>query len=95
MSPEGGDRRLSITERECVSVRVLYTTPASTTNSRKDLYEVISIMMRISWSGYRGLALASVLSLTLGAAAQVNPNLYAGLKWRNVGPFHEIGRAHV
>ncbi len=22
------------------------------------------------------------------ASAQVNPNLYAGLKWRNVGPFH-------
>jgi photosystem II stability/assembly factor-like uncharacterized protein len=44
--------------------------------------------MRISWVGYRGLALAGVLSLTLGAAAQVNPNLYAGLKWRNVGPFH-------
>src|SRR5271156_6410988 len=45
-------------------------------------------MTRISWVAYRGLALAGVLSLTLGAAAQVDPNLYAGLKWRNVGPFH-------
>ncbi len=45
-------------------------------------------MKRITWMGYRGLALAGVLSLTLGAAAQVDPDLYAGLKWRNVGPFH-------
>jgi photosystem II stability/assembly factor-like uncharacterized protein len=52
------------------------------------LYEGISIMTRISWVAYRGLALASVLSLALGASAQVDPNLYAGLKWRNVGPFH-------
>jgi photosystem II stability/assembly factor-like uncharacterized protein len=52
------------------------------------LYEVISIMTRISWIGYRVLALAGVLSLALGASAQVNPDLYAGLKWRNVGPFH-------
>ncbi len=45
-------------------------------------------MKRIVRAAYRVLALASVLSLTLGAAAQVDPNLYAGLKWRNVGPFH-------
>jgi photosystem II stability/assembly factor-like uncharacterized protein len=32
--------------------------------------------------------LVSMLASTLGAAAQVNPNLYAGLRWRNVGPFH-------
>lgn len=37
---------------------------------------------------YRGLACASVLAFTLGAAAQVSPSLYAGLRWRNVGPFH-------
>ena len=52
------------------------------------MYEVIFIMKRISWVAYRGLALAGVLSLALGASAQVDPNLYAGLKWRNVGPFH-------
>jgi len=34
------------------------------------------------------LAPLSVLSLLPVAAAQVDPNLYAGLKWRNVGPFH-------
>ncbi|HKS71921.1 MAG TPA: hypothetical protein VJQ82_01915, partial [Terriglobales bacterium] len=49
---------------------------------------VIYIMTRISRIVYRGLAFASVLSLTLSAAAQVKPDLYAGLKWRNVGPFH-------
>ena len=43
---------------------------------------------RISWIAYWGLAFASVLALTLSAAAQVKPDLYAGLKWRNVGPFH-------
>jgi photosystem II stability/assembly factor-like uncharacterized protein len=41
-------------------------------------------MTRISW----GLAFAGVLALGLGAKAQVNPDLYSGLKWRNVGPFH-------
>src|SRR5580700_6663692 len=29
-----------------------------------------------------------VMASTLVMSAQVNPNLYAGLKWRNVGPFH-------
>ncbi len=29
-----------------------------------------------------------MLGSTLGVAAQINPNLYAGLRWRNVGPFH-------
>jgi photosystem II stability/assembly factor-like uncharacterized protein len=41
-------------------------------------------MTRISW----GLAFASVLASGLSARAQVNPDLYTGLKWRNVGPFH-------
>jgi photosystem II stability/assembly factor-like uncharacterized protein len=35
-----------------------------------------------------GLALSCVLVSGLTATAQVNPNLYTGLKWRNVGPFH-------
>ncbi len=34
------------------------------------------------------LTCASLLAFALGAAAQVSPSLYAGLKWRNVGPFH-------
>ena len=46
------------------------------------------IMTRISRVAYCGLAFASMLALTLSAAAQVKPDLYAGLKWRNVGPFH-------
>ncbi len=45
-------------------------------------------MKRISRGAYWGLVGASVLAFTLAAAAQVNPALYAGLKWRNVGPFH-------
>jgi photosystem II stability/assembly factor-like uncharacterized protein len=45
-------------------------------------------MMRISRVVYWGVAFASMLALTLSAAAQVKPDLYSGLKWRNVGPFH-------
>ncbi len=37
---------------------------------------------------YERLALAGMVAFTLGAAAQVSPSLFAGLKWRNVGPFH-------
>ncbi|HLW80667.1 MAG TPA: hypothetical protein VKS20_01365 [Candidatus Acidoferrales bacterium] len=45
-------------------------------------------MMRISRVAYCALACVSVLALALSAAAQVNPGLYSGLKWRNDGPFH-------
>jgi photosystem II stability/assembly factor-like uncharacterized protein len=45
-------------------------------------------MARISRVTYCVLAFAGVLASALGAAAQVNPDLYAGLKWRDVGPFH-------
>ena len=45
-------------------------------------------MARISRIYSCGLAFASLVASTLVAPAQVNPNLYAGLKWRNVGPFH-------
>jgi len=31
---------------------------------------------------------AGLLASALSAEAQVSPDLYAGLKWRNVGPFH-------
>ena len=43
-------------------------------------------MRRISWFPYCGLILVSALAA--GVSAQVNPDLYAGLRWRNVGPFH-------
>ena len=44
-------------------------------------------MTRISWIAY-WLVVGSVLALTSSATAQVKPDLYGGLKWRNVGPFH-------
>ena len=46
------------------------------------------MMLRISRVVCWGLAFAGVLVFTSGAAAQVKPDLYAGLEWRNVGPFH-------
>ncbi len=45
-------------------------------------------MTRMARTAYCVLALFCVLASAFTAAAQVNPNLYAGLKWRNVGPFH-------
>jgi photosystem II stability/assembly factor-like uncharacterized protein len=45
-------------------------------------------MTRKSRVMYWALAVAGVLAFTLGAAAQVKSELYSGLKWRNVGPFH-------
>lgn len=35
-----------------------------------------------------GFVLSTVLASTIAASAQVNPGLYTGLRWRNVGPFH-------
>ena len=34
------------------------------------------------------ISLAAVLCFAFGAAAQVSPDLYSGLQWRNVGPYH-------
>ena len=45
-------------------------------------------MTRMLRVAFCGLTLSVLLASGLAAAAQVNPNLYAGLKWRNVGPFH-------
>jgi photosystem II stability/assembly factor-like uncharacterized protein len=42
----------------------------------------------MSWAVYGGLVFSSIMASSLGAEAQVNPNLYTGLQWRNVGPFH-------
>ncbi|HWC97613.1 MAG TPA: hypothetical protein VG456_12700 [Candidatus Sulfopaludibacter sp.] len=41
---------------------------------------------RVSRAAYWALAISSVLAFT--ATAQINPGLYGGLNWRNVGPFH-------
>ena len=46
------------------------------------------MMARVSRMAYCGLAFAGLLGSSLAASAQVDPNLYLGLKWRNVGPFH-------
>jgi photosystem II stability/assembly factor-like uncharacterized protein len=45
-------------------------------------------MTRMSWATRCAFAFYGVLASTLVTSAQVNPNLYVGLKWRNVGPFH-------
>jgi photosystem II stability/assembly factor-like uncharacterized protein len=43
---------------------------------------------RMSCAVYGGLIVSSIIASSLGAWAQANPNLYSGLQWRNVGPFH-------
>ena len=45
-------------------------------------------MTRRSRTAYWVLAFSSTLAAAFPATAQVNPDLYAGLNWRNVGPFH-------
>ena len=45
-------------------------------------------MTRMSWAAFCGLVFSWVLAPVSTVTAQVNPELYAGLKWRNVGPFH-------
>ncbi len=45
-------------------------------------------MTQMSWVTRCAFAFLGALASTLATSAQVNPNLYAGLKWRNVGPFH-------
>jgi photosystem II stability/assembly factor-like uncharacterized protein len=45
-------------------------------------------MKRFSWVTYWSLVIFGCLAFTVGAAARVNPDLYAALRWRNVGPFH-------
>jgi hypothetical protein len=45
-------------------------------------------MTQMSWATRCAFAFSGVLASTLATPAQVNPDLYAGLKWRNVGLFH-------
>jgi len=46
-------------------------------------------MARISLRSTRlWMSLAVVLCFALGSAAQLSPDLFSGLQWRNVGPFH-------
>jgi len=44
--------------------------------------------MRKSWVVCCALISSITLTLALSAEAQVNPSLYTGLTWRDVGPFH-------
>ena len=79
MSPGGDDQRL---QYDTGKAAIYYAT--STGHS----YEGINFMTRISRLVYCGLAFAGLVASSLGSSAQVNPDLYTGLKWRNVGPFH-------
>jgi photosystem II stability/assembly factor-like uncharacterized protein len=46
-------------------------------------------MIRITWRPTRlWMSLAVVVCFALGASAQVGNDLYSGLQWRMVGPFH-------
>src|SRR5580704_7164139 len=45
-------------------------------------------MTRMLWATRCAFVFSGVMASTLVMSAQVNPDLYAGLKWRNVGPFH-------
>ena len=42
----------------------------------------------MSRTAYWVLAVSSTLASAFTATAQINPDLYAGVNWRNVGPFH-------
>ncbi len=45
-------------------------------------------MTRVSRTAYWVFVVSSILASAFTATAQINPDLYAGLNWRNVGPFH-------
>jgi photosystem II stability/assembly factor-like uncharacterized protein len=45
-------------------------------------------MTRMSRTTYWVLAVSSILASAFTVTAQVKPDLYSGLNWRNVGPFH-------
>src|SRR5262249_58137303 len=45
-------------------------------------------MTRVSRTAYWVLAVSSILASAFTATAQIKTDLYAGLNWRNVGPFH-------
>ena len=47
-----------------------------------------TMMTRVSRTAYSTLVVSSILAAAFPATAQINPDLYAGLNWRNVGPFH-------
>jgi photosystem II stability/assembly factor-like uncharacterized protein len=46
------------------------------------------ILTRVSRMPYWVFVVSSILASGAALTAQINPDLYAGLNWRNVGPFH-------
>src|SRR5208283_2697857 len=62
----------------------LYTAPMTVRILTSGSY----IMTRVSRTAYWVFVVSSILASALTATAQINPDLYAGLNWRNVGPFH-------
>ncbi len=46
------------------------------------------MMTRVSRTAYWVFVVSSMLASAFTATAQIKPDLYAGLNWRNVGPFH-------
>ena len=62
----------------------LYTAPMTVRILTSGFY----IMTRVSRTAYWVLVVASILASAFTATAQINADLYAGLNWRNVGPFH-------
>jgi hypothetical protein len=54
-----------------------------------DLFGGVVMMARLTRrTALLWFALACVLCLASGLAAQVSQDLYSGLRWRNIGPFH-------
>ncbi len=45
-------------------------------------------MIRRSWAVSAALVVPCIFTFALSAGAQVNPSLFAGLQWRDDGPFH-------
>src|SRR5580700_7826009 len=62
----------------------LYTAPMTVRILTSGSY----MMTRVSRTAYWVLAVSSILASAFTATAQIKPDLYAGLNWRNVGPFH-------
>jgi len=46
------------------------------------------MITRMPKAAYRVLAVSGILASIFAATAQIKPDLYSGLNWRNVGPFH-------
>src|ERR1017187_8334382 len=75
---------LAVDDSESTLSKPLYTAPMTVRILTSGFY----IMTRVSRTAYWVLVVSSILASAFTATAQINPDLYAGLSWRNVGPFH-------